>query len=296
MKCPKCGYQRQSRDDVFVPLSECPACGVVYAKHDNTMESDCPGSAVAPPHLKGSPVDALSLRKARERVEKRLLERSRTRISDDRHAKTLELAKRLTVEQIRSRQEQWKQTHPAEQDAETTLEKPVQEELDRDAQAANAEEEPILLDNVAGMHLTDKGGYSKQESAPPCRTSDRKVPDNAEPPLSASHLLSSDMHNRQQIRPAAGLTRLFPFVAWLLLGAGVFGAVLSWTTISDVQAGSRVPVPEGLTGLPLGLLLGFAYLATGALGFAFFWVSSLISTQLRDIQRLLMSEALGEDK
>ena len=39
MKCVKCGYERQSRDDAFVPLSECPACGVVYAKHDSIKES-----------------------------------------------------------------------------------------------------------------------------------------------------------------------------------------------------------------------------------------------------------------
>ena len=58
--------------------------------------------------------------------------------------------------------------------------------------------------------------------------------------------------------------------------------------ISDVEAGMRIPVPDSLSTLPLGLLLGFAYLATGALGFAFFWVSSTISRQLKDIRRLLM--------
>jgi hypothetical protein len=35
------------------------------------------------------------------------------------------------------------------------------------------------------------------------------------------------------------------------------------------------------------LLLGFAYLATGALGFAFFWVSSVINRHLKDIRQLL---------
>jgi hypothetical protein len=39
--------------------------------------------------------------------------------------------------------------------------------------------------------------------------------------------------------------------------------------------------------LPLGLLLGFAYLATGALGFAFFWVSSAINRLLKDIRQIL---------
>jgi hypothetical protein len=62
-----------------------------------------------------------------------------------------------------------------------------------------------------------------------------------------------------------------------------------------VEAGARLPMAEGLNSVPLGLLLGFAYLATGVLGFAFFWVSSLISTQLRDIYRLLVSAERQEN-
>lgn len=30
--CPKCGYERQPKDDDFVPKAECPKCGVIYAK------------------------------------------------------------------------------------------------------------------------------------------------------------------------------------------------------------------------------------------------------------------------
>ena len=65
--------------------------------------------------------------------------------------------------------------------------------------------------------------------------------------------------------------------------------MLSWATITDVQAALRGTLPGSFASLPLGLLLGFAYLATGVLGFAFFWVSSLISTQLKDIRSLLMA-------
>ena len=81
--------------------------------------------------------------------------------------------------------------------------------------------------------------------------------------------------------------RLMPIVAWLILGAGVIGAILSWTTISDVHANSFQINADKFQALPMGLLLGFAYLATGVLGFAFFWVSSMISNQLKEIRRLL---------
>jgi hypothetical protein len=83
-------------------------------------------------------------------------------------------------------------------------------------------------------------------------------------------------------------------VAWMILAAGIIGAVLSWTTIGGGEAVMSLPAGEGLHGQPLGLLLGFAYLATGVLGFAFFWVSSMISTQLKDIYRLLTSGGHNE--
>ena len=86
-----------------------------------------------------------------------------------------------------------------------------------------------------------------------------------------------------------GLMRLMPLVAWLILCAGVVGAILSWTTLSDVQANIQTAaLPSALSAMPMALLLGFAYLATGVLGFAFFWVSSLITRQLKDIRLLLL--------
>lgn len=30
--CPKCGYERQPKDDGFIPKGECPRCGIVYEK------------------------------------------------------------------------------------------------------------------------------------------------------------------------------------------------------------------------------------------------------------------------
>ena len=90
-------------------------------------------------------------------------------------------------------------------------------------------------------------------------------------------------------RQSKGMAKLLNAVAWLILVAGVVGAVLSWTTLKSVEANISPGDPVGLNGLPLGLLLGFAYLATGVLGFAFFWVSSMISRELKDIRRLLLT-------
>ena len=80
----------------------------------------------------------------------------------------------------------------------------------------------------------------------------------------------------------------------MILLAGVTGAVLSWTTLDNVQAGVVGSASQDIRSLPVGLLLGFAYLATGVLGFAFFWVSSMISRQLKDIRHLLMTLNLSE--
>lgn len=89
------------------------------------------------------------------------------------------------------------------------------------------------------------------------------------------------------------LRHVWPVVAWIFLTVGVVGAVLSWSTIGKVEAavGHSFGSPGPGGALPLGLLLGFAYLATGVLGFAFFWVSSTIGRQLDDIRRLLMMQS-----
>jgi hypothetical protein len=340
MNCPKCGYERQSRDDAFVPPGECPVCGVVYAKHDSTQEPDETARSVPVPNLRPSPVDALSLRKARDRVEKKLREQQRKRVPDDRRAKTLELAKQLASEELRKRQEQWKQTH-AEEEASAAA------EVSAPATEAEAAPEEVswpdhptpLVDQAADDMLAE--AEEKMEALPDSQTPDAENPqepvDDAdtaaawesqndpdaepddesmtgaadaapedafasdaspsvdpgaqipEPPeeMPAAHVAAAALSHAPKLAFGAGLPRLLPVVAWLILAAGVIGAVLSWTTISEVEAGARIPTAEGMNGLPLGLLLGFAYLATGVLGFAFFWVSSLISTQLRDIQHLL---------
>ena len=37
-QCPKCNYIRKSSDDKFIPLTECPSCGVIYAKYEKFLE------------------------------------------------------------------------------------------------------------------------------------------------------------------------------------------------------------------------------------------------------------------
>jgi len=373
MNCPKCGYERQSRDDAFVPPGECPACGLVYAKHDATRESDDGTSRVQAPNLRPSPVDALSLRKARERVEKRLREQQRKRVPDDRHAQTLELAKQFASEELRKRQEQRRQAREeaeesaiADSDGESCAPVPGQEPAPLDqgapdhqprdveaaadelittaedvmeptadaaapvepveenapapadaedevaAEASREDPEPGLDDEVetawpeASREDPEPGPDDKVETA--SSDADETAPDgetlpaaaslsvdpDAEIPAStddlpATHVAAAAMSPAPKTGPKAGLARLLPMVAWLILGAGVIGAFLSWTTINEVEAGARISMAEGMNGLPLGLLLGFAYLATGVLGFAFFWVSSLISNQLKDIHHLLLA-------
>lgn len=36
--CPKCGYERQSKDDGFVSRTDCPKCGVIYVKAIQALE------------------------------------------------------------------------------------------------------------------------------------------------------------------------------------------------------------------------------------------------------------------
>ncbi len=364
MKCSKCGYERQSRDDAFVPLSECPACGVIYTKHDSAKDPAKIAGMVAPPHLKPSPVDALSLRKARERVDKRLRERLGTRAKDDRHAQTLKLAKRLTSEQIRKRRDEWQQAHP-DTSSPPPSENPEPAEQAQGAQALNPDMSTPSQGERPKDHQPVDSGQSDAEKMTPAEASTLEAVDSpaasveksSDPAGEAESLAAEVSHTEEEAvllddivkHPGAGpvaaeqaetpwalgvdqgdtdtafagpedrtapvartaaaasqhpyksgpggeLTRFLPAVAWLILVAGVIGTVLSWTTIGDVEAGVRIPIPESINTLPLGLLLGFAYLATGVLGFAFFWVSSLISMQLKDIRRLLMEEERGSSR
>ena len=381
MKCPKCGYERQSRDDAFVPITECPACGIVYSKHDYIKVPESADGIPQPPHLKTSPIDPASLKKARERVDKRLREKLETRIHDERHAQTLELAKRLTAEQVRKRTAERRQTpktqpQEASREAEMRLKPKIEAEItegtpvmpsptevempqgsgteqaaenelsseqmviadtlntqsetiqaapeteaqtesvavatdDADAgkphevtaEAEATEEEAVLLEDIVVVSAdrpqeepqnasaaTDDGDEVTETPTPMENTASATGPGRPE-----AHVAATASRHASQSCRSAGPVRILPLVAWMILAAGVIGAVLSWTTIGNAQAGVRIPVPDSIGAMPLGLLLGFAYLATGVLGFAFFWVSSLISTQLKEIHRLLLMRPVSSE-
>lgn len=122
------------------------------------------------------------------------------------------------------------------------------------------------------------------------------IPEDAGDQLTQAAMAHA-LHQRAQNALSTGLMRVLPMVAWLILTAGIIGAVLSWTTIKDVEASvgsASIPMSQGA--LPIGLLLGFAYLATGVLGFAFFWATSMISRQLKDIRLLLLVQPRAQSQ
>ncbi len=337
------------------------------------MEADA-----SDPVLRPSPVDEESLKKARERVEKRLQGRLASQKRDSRHDQTLELARQFASEGVRKRQEQWKQQQAALQGSDDTQTDPSSEspttevgstsepempekmieaaednasaadmmaQQDCDptppdsdhkesylAKALEKKQKSILSDDMEGdavdepvdtSDLSDDmeedavGGSadtseildmeSESEStsqasrsvtsaeegdAAHCATVPEPEPvrEEDQPGTSGAHTVSGRGHLRKRWLwvPGGNLARLQPLVAWLILVAGICGAVLSWTTLTNAEAGMQTRQMAVGNSMSLGLLLGFAYLVTGVLGFAFFWVSSLISHQLKDIQRLLL--------
>lgn len=337
MKCPKCNYIRQVRDDAYVPPTECPSCGIVYAKHESvaTPISSSANRTAATPSLRPSPVDPGTLKKARDRVEKRLRSRLAAQPRDERHEKTLEIAKKLTTEELGKRHKHQTQPQEAVERPDAEEAKDVTRELEDvnhtqaqqmdpgetqipsvdktvEQPSVEAESESLKTDEthetvVETSTSTETGNEQEDNQAQTVRTStsgqsdDRSFTDEEdsrhqsmemgteedEADLPPAHMVSA-ASKKGGLNFSDGLMRLLPVVAWLMLFAGLTGAMLSWTTIGDVQAGVRIPDPHGEGNLPLGLLLGFAYLATGALGFAFFWVASLISRQLKDIRQLLL--------
>jgi hypothetical protein len=400
---------RQTRDDAFVPATECPSCGIVYAKHDTIAAPKKGPSTTTAPHLRPSAVDPESLKKARERVEKRLRDRMDVRERGDRYEQTLEMAKKITAESNHSDQD------PLLKVLGKRLENMPMDPSDNPAVATD---DPVLLEEMVGVQIHNgkddtKSGNREEKKAHEGRlqadtdtsveASEKTTPDSGEVEAQAKNtntaetavaeatavhketdphetdtdetdtadvytlerepepepalcgiddptypedvqvetvLLKSQLENAEEppmaqeetgqpaaeIRPpdipddipddrpddkidhgdedtleeciaaastathfGGNLTRLLPIVAWFILITGLVGAVLSWTTIGDVEAGVKMATGAGASPrLPLGLLLGFAYLATGALGFAFFWVSSVINRHLKDIRQMLM--------
>jgi hypothetical protein len=314
--------------------------------------------------LRPSPVDAESLKKARERVEKRLKERLAGQKKDARHDQTLELARQLASEGVRQRQEQWEKQQTALQkrddsktdastesaittdgsegepvasenmteglDADTTTAEMMVQQ-DNDTTPAPEHTESVLAKAMEKRQKTIHSDAADEDSTNPDDdaseildmesesentvqkswfVSTREEADaaaSAAVPDSRSALADQSQTNNAQTEPGrghqcerwrwvpgGGLARLLPLVAWLILVAGISGAILSWTTLTEAEAGMQTQQMGIGSSMNLGLLLGFAYLVTGVLGFAFFWVSSLISCQLKDIRRLLLLQSIPQ--
>ena len=260
------------------------------------------------PHIKPSPVHESSLKQALQRVEDRIRRQEEKRLKDEHHSETLKLARKLADEGVRQRQKQWKKEHRDKASAE----KMTVENQNPAAQAEDAS--PSRSYSLAGTehHLDETPHASAGETAKD-PTRQASMAEDTLPGYNLNKLLNafeSAEHPKAETeatlrsgplsvqRPLGdkgtnkGLMRLMPAVAWLILCAGIIGAALSWTTVSAVWADPLVTGAARDNTIPLGLLLGFAYLATGVLGFAFFWVSSQINSQLKEIRRMLFLQPM----
>lgn len=312
MKCPKCGYERQPGDHVYVPGTECPACGVVYSKFDSDGQETWEGSGDKAPGTfkKPSPVHEDSLKQARERVEKRLRAKSATHLPDDRRQQIMERAKLFVSEGVRKRQAEWlqKKTMNASGNGDDDDAVEMQAQTEELMVLENKQgEQPAAFDADAAFQPETDNGQSPATQPSPLgeerhgqhteafTMSTEEAVESMDQSQAADSAMMADALSRQG-RPN-GLIRLLPTVAWLILLAGLVGAFLSWTTLGSVYAGPAVsPTPSGGGHIPVALLLGFAYLAIGVLGFAFFWVSSMINGQLREIRQLLVYSSTDDDQ
>lgn len=309
MKCPKCGYQRQDRDDLFVAATECPACGVVYAK--------CAPVASAEPLPVGraegavpqtSPVHEASLRQARERVEMRLRKRADIHLQDEQRRATLERARRITAEMMRQRREQRSERRNAAALPETPAAEPIHDAVPAPTQTAvqahDVEHPPALPDHGQA------DGADTPAAALETPASDRQVPSSmvmdptamaappssvAEPDPALTEIASAPQDNdvaadgetgTEALPVAAQSTAspLRPVIAWAILGGGVLGALICWFTIGAGFAMAENPSGRGMRLFTLGLLLGFAYLATGALGFVLFRAVARFAAEMAELR------------
>jgi hypothetical protein len=312
MKCAKCGYIRKKNDDHFFPANECPSCGIFCDKNAAAVSDDfLMDAGGSEPVLRPSPVDAETLKKARQRVEKRLKERFAAQKKDSRHDQTLELARRLASEGVRKRQEQWEKQQTALQESDDSQTDPPTESTSTEEATADVQGDATNTgDHASGIlnvesesdNTAQKSWFVSSRSEADAALSSA-VPDSGpipdDQPQTNDTLTESDggrQRGHRQWTPGGGLALLLPLVAWLILLAGISGAILSWTTLTEAEAGMQTRQMGIANSMSVGLLLGFAYLVTGVLGFAFFLVSSLISRQLKDIRQLLLLQSIPQNE
>ncbi|MCJ8502055.1 hypothetical protein [Desulfatitalea alkaliphila] len=317
MKCPKCGYQRQDRDDLFVAATECPACGVVYAK----CASVAPAEPVPAGRAEGavpqtSPVHEASLRQARERVEMRLRKRADIHLQEEQRLETLERARRITAEMMRQRREQRSELSNAAALPEIAAAEPA-----HDPAPATTQETVPAHDVEYPAIRSDQGqadGGDTPVADPQAPSFDKAAPSSmvmepmamvpsqvsvSEPAATPPEIpaapkdndVSADSYRETETEalPSASLaslppqptaSALRPVVAWGILGAGTLGALICWFTIGTGFAMAENPSGRGTGLFTLGLLLGFAYLATGALGFVLFRAAARFAAEMAEIR------------
>jgi hypothetical protein len=305
MKCPKCGFLPQPDHLPLAPATECPACGIVFAKFEAQATAATEDTSDTPAKT-SSPVDEKSLQEARSRVNMRLRKHASVEEEKEHRNRTLQLAKQLAAEGVRRRREEWERRKSTQTAAE---QQPGAQAL---SLAQECEADP-LIDSDA---ISDQGVL---EIVPPAtaearlcfpdavdETDSSMVDSLSNDLINEENNVSSEMIDLAKIRPFprsadparrvsvtggrhVGRARLWSIAAFLVLGVGLIGAVLSWTTIdfakSEMTAGA---LSGGST--PLALLLGFAYLTSGVLGFAFFWVASTINRRFKEIRSLLQEQ------
>ncbi len=298
MRCPKCGYQRQPKDDAFVLPTECPACGVVYAKY----ESERLAGRIPQLLRKPSPLDEATLKQARERVEQRLRKKMLTQAKSEEKARTLERARKIFLEELRRR---WEQEADREKSAiqnSDTIEESGSESRSERLPAAMAalaessdnalratvrkekldQENSLPNEHPAGKQAEEIEEISDSDIAS-CRQGPKATKDTFQQHDQASGLEtgSLELHFRSET------PRWLPIAGIVTLIAGIAGALISWVALEPAQAGTLATGTQDGQGLPLEMIIGFCYLAVGILGSALFWIIFLMTRQLNQMRNIL---------
>ncbi|RJQ69940.1 MAG: hypothetical protein C4519_21410 [Desulfobacteraceae bacterium] len=285
-------------DHVLAPPTECPACGIIYSKFGSQGRSedvtDRPAGIKKP-----SPVHETSLKAARERVEMRLRKNEGAPIQAEQRSQTLQLAKQFATEAVRRRREDWQRSQPSAGGTEPEDGQDLCGAIDinKPPFAPAAQTAQVAADSVGAGQIAaaDDALGATHADAPALEAPSSPATPPDRTPGPAAIALPGEAESLSIIseppstprRFGSGLMRLLPTVAWIILLVGLAGAVLSWTTLAKDPGGIAGALPAGGS-LTMALLLGFAYLSTGVLGFAFFWTASRIAGQLADIRRLLV--------
>lgn len=297
MRCPKCGYERQPKDNAFVPPTECPACGVVYAKY----ESERLAGRIPKLLRKPSPLDESTLRQARERVEQRLRKKMLGRVKSEEKARTLERARKIFLEELRRRWQEQAAREQAQDQSTNNAGQPGTESMQQGlpaAMAVLAESSDKALRATVRQEALGEGSPDDEELGTGRQEEIEEINEMLSAGSQQNHRDADDHSRMTDHGPEAGpysnlpadrgeAPRWLPAAGIATLIAGIIGALISWATLEPVQAGTLAGAARGSQGLPLELVVGFCYLAVGILGSALFWIIFLMTRQLNQMRNIL---------